>query len=57
MILKKKAQKNWLKYMIIINRKKALIPLSYKPIETKVRDLKLGLSFAPVAKNIEIEER
>ena len=42
--------------MIIINCKKALIPLSYKPIETKVRDLKLGLSFAPVAKNIEIEE-
>ena len=43
--------------MIIINCKKALIPLSYKPIETKVRDLKLCLSFVPViAKNIEIEE-
>ena len=43
--------------MIIINCKKALIPLSYKPIETKVRDLKLGLSFVPVAKKIQIEEK
>ena len=43
--------------MIIINCKKALIPLSYKPIETKVKDIKLRLSFVPVAKKIQIEEK
>ena len=45
------------KLTIILVYKKTLIRLLYKPIETKVRDLKLCLSFVPViAKNIEIEE-